>query len=60
MVSSFKCDGPDCDLLDNETRCGIAAFVILRWMGVNYSFCCWDCVIRYAETKDSTNKLLLY
>lgn len=60
MPPSLGCDELQCSSQENNLRSGIAAFINVKWKGINYSFCCWECVARYAETKGTPNKLLFY
>lgn len=60
MSSSLNCDEPKCLSQKSDLRSGIAAVINVKWKGTHYSFCCWECVAKYADTKSKSNNLLFH
>lgn len=44
------CDGPGCHTWTNRPK--KHGFLTVKWDGATFHFCSWDCVLRYAATKE--------
>jgi hypothetical protein len=49
----FHCDGPDCDRHVRTLQTSPPMFLVVNeHAGPDLHFCGWDCVLRYAATKE--------
>ncbi|MEA2252518.1 MAG: hypothetical protein QOG70_2760 [Solirubrobacteraceae bacterium] len=49
----FHCDGPECERRGHTTRLRHEMFLVVSERGGSaLHFCGWDCVLRYAATKE--------
>ena len=46
----YHCEGPDCER--HQRVCGETVFLIVHDRGHEQHFCGWDCLLRYAGTKE--------
>lgn len=52
---TFQCDGPDCDShARTASTKAPKGFLVVTGDGGPMHFCMWDCVLRYAATKEPT------
>lgn len=48
----FRCDGPECERFVQTTRMHPELFITVSEDGDELHFCGWDCVLRFAATKE--------
>ncbi len=48
----FHCDGPDCTRHVRTSSLGPPMFLTILDDGKEFHFCGWDCILRFAATKE--------
>lgn len=50
MIKGYQCDAYNCNSsVGSIEMYNSSGFIKLNWMGKQYDFCSWDCVLRFGS-----------